>query len=146
MTKATDKAYTSQQMEWSTKAIGKKTSEKAKALKFTKIIQNLLANSKPDRNMAKDILSGQMERNIKGTIKRDKLMDLASSNGQMANTTKEIGSTINKEGKGVFKWVDGNEYDGQWLNGKQHGEGMYSNLKGEIKKGQWDKGKRVKWL
>ena len=37
---------------------------------------------------------------------------------------------------------DGRTYDGQWLNGKQHGAAIYTNVKGEKKRGNWIDGKK----
>ena len=41
---------------------------------------------------------------------------------------------------------DGRKYEGQWLNGKQHGVGVYTSASGKSKKGEWSEGKRIKWL
>ncbi len=41
---------------------------------------------------------------------------------------------------------DGRRYEGEWLNGKQHGHGLYTNAKGEKREGQWINGKKEKWL
>jgi hypothetical protein len=46
----------------------------------------------------------------------------------------------------VFTWPDGRKYDGEWFNGKQHGEGTYLTSKGETKRGEWKEGKRVRWI
>ena len=43
-------------------------------------------------------------------------------------------------------WPDGRIYQGQWQNGKQHGEGIYTKPDGTSRKGEWNNGKRVKWL
>ncbi len=43
-------------------------------------------------------------------------------------------------------WPDGRCYNGQWFNGKQHGEGQFTNSKGKSKRGEWNDGNRVKWL
>ena len=37
-------------------------------------------------------------------------------------------------------------YDGQWFNGKQHGEGVFTTSKGETRRGVWVRGVRSKWL
>lgn len=42
---------------------------------------------------------------------------------------------------------DGRKYKGNWLGGKQHGEGEFLQPKENIwKKGIWNDGKRVRWL
>ena len=41
---------------------------------------------------------------------------------------------------------DGKKYDGQWLNGKQHGRGTYYSVRGDKREGVWKEGKREKWL
>ena len=41
---------------------------------------------------------------------------------------------------------DGRKYEGQWMNGKQHGEGVYTTSNGRTKRGMWVDGKRTQWL
>jgi len=36
-------------------------------------------------------------------------------------------------------------YEGQWLNGKQHGKGKMTSPSGVSKSGEWENGKRIKW-
>ena len=47
-------------------------------------------------------------------------------------------------------WSDGKVYDGEWLDGKQHGEGQYTFLgkdnKLVTKKGKWENGARIEWI
>lgn len=38
---------------------------------------------------------------------------------------------------------DGRKYDGQWVNGKQEGQGTYTNEKGVTRVGDWKEGKCV---
>lgn len=73
-------------------------------------------------------------------------MASASSLGLMADSTEVIGRMINKNGNGTFQWADGKKYQGEWVDGKQHGVGYYTNANGVSKKGEWSKGKRLKWL
>jgi len=40
-------------------------------------------------------------------------------------------------GKGKFFHVDGDIYDGQWLNNKANGNGIYTNIKGARYEGGW---------
>ncbi len=48
---------------------------------------------------------------------------------------------------GKYTWADGRVYEGNWHNGRQHGEGVYSVGNGEApKKGVWIDGKRDRWL
>lgn len=42
-------------------------------------------------------------------------------------------------------WNDGRKYEGNWLEGKQHGKGKFTTSDGEEKYGEWDKGKRLNW-
>ena len=52
-----------------------------------------------------------------------------------------------KHGFGTYLWADGRRYEGQWLNGKQDGEGLYWEAADKKpKKGLWKEGRRVKWL
>jgi hypothetical protein len=37
-------------------------------------------------------------------------------------------------------------YEGEWLNGKQHGKGKITVPGGERKEGIWENGKRIKWV
>ena len=41
---------------------------------------------------------------------------------------------------------DGRVYDGEWLNGKQHGIGFFTNPGANAKQGEWRDGKRVRWI
>ena len=46
----------------------------------------------------------------------------------------------------MFRWPDGRKYEGEWLQGKQHGYGKFTTSKDEVKYGIWDEGKRSKWI
>ena len=37
----------------------------------------------------------------------------------------------------LFKFDDGNSYEGVWLNGKQHGHGIYTWADGDRYEGDW---------
>ena len=43
-------------------------------------------------------------------------------------------------------WPDGRQYDGEWLNGKQHGFGRYLSSSEQEKYGEWKEGKRLRWI
>ncbi|CAD8114656.1 unnamed protein product [Paramecium primaurelia] len=51
-----------------------------------------------------------------------------------------------KHGFGVYKWNDGRCYEGYWLQGKQHGIGRYMLNDGQSQVGVWENGIRKKWL
>ena len=51
-----------------------------------------------------------------------------------------------KQGFGIFSWVDGKKYIGEWKNGKQHGRGKFVSERGYEKTGFWENGKRIRWL
>ena len=51
-----------------------------------------------------------------------------------------------KDGYGVYTYPDGRCYKGQWKNGKQHGEGLFISPEGIQRKGEWKLGKRMHWL
>ena len=53
-------------------------------------------------------------------------------------------STI--QGFGIYTWADGRIYEGQWLQGKQHGQGKYTAKDGKTGIGMWQYGKRIEWL
>jgi hypothetical protein len=46
----------------------------------------------------------------------------------------------------VYYWPDDKRYEGQWRNGKQHGEGKIVNSKGKSRRGIWEDGNRLQWL
>ena len=43
----------------------------------------------------------------------------------------------------MFYRPDGKMYEGDWMNGKQHGRGTYTNQKGETGECEWIEGKKV---
>lgn len=43
-------------------------------------------------------------------------------------------------GRGVMKWVNGDLFDGSWLNGYRHGSGVYRFSDGNYYFGTWTKG------
>ena len=49
-------------------------------------------------------------------------------------------------GMGKYKWPDGKVYEGGWINGLQHGRGFYTNSQGVKRYGVWQHGKRTQWL
>lgn len=51
-----------------------------------------------------------------------------------------------KHGYGVYVWVDGRRYEGNWQNGRQHGEGKYILANNTVKVGIWEDGKRIRWI
>ena len=56
-------------------------------------------------------------------------------------------SNDKKEGFGIYYWIDGRIYEGYWHKGKQHGIGSYTDPNKKIyKKGLWEFGKRKKWF
>ncbi|CAM6005301.1 unnamed protein product [Sphagnum balticum] len=50
-----------------------------------------------------------------------------------------------KEGFGIFTFRDGRVYEGEWKNGKQHGKGLFKK-KNIVREGIWEEGERVSWL
>ena len=53
---------------------------------------------------------------------------------------------LKKASTGTFSWPDGRKYVGQWVNGKQDGEGEYTTTNGKTKRGKWEDGKRISWI
>lgn len=45
-----------------------------------------------------------------------------------------------KEGKGEFRWPNGEFYSGEWKEGKRHGVGMWTSPKGDSYMGEWKRG------
>ena len=44
-------------------------------------------------------------------------------------------------GKGLYKWVDGNQYQGEYVNNIKEGQGEFKWKDGKIFKGEFKKGK-----
>ena len=42
-----------------------------------------------------------------------------------------------KQGRGIYYFKDGKKYEGNWENGKQHGEGVEIYQNGSRRKGIW---------
>lgn len=47
-----------------------------------------------------------------------------------------------RHGYGVFNWIDGSKYEGNWKK-MQHGQGKFTDAKGGVKEGQFFEGKFV---
>ena len=41
---------------------------------------------------------------------------------------------------------DGQEYDGEWKDGKQSGRGSFKTKNGSFKEAEWIDGKKIRWL
>ena len=50
-----------------------------------------------------------------------------------------------KHGFGIYYWPNGKRFEGNWENGRQHGEGKYIFPEKYVKYGIWDKGNRIKY-
>uniref|UniRef100_A0A7S1AFY4 MORN repeat-containing protein 5 n=1 Tax=Noctiluca scintillans TaxID=2966 RepID=A0A7S1AFY4_NOCSC len=50
-----------------------------------------------------------------------------------------------KHGVGTFVWADGRMYDGEWCQGKRHGEAFYINSKGDERVSVWDNDEFRSW-
>ena len=44
-------------------------------------------------------------------------------------------------GRGVYKWINGEKYDGDWLDGYKHGKGIWRSNKGDEYIGDWVNGR-----
>jgi len=73
--------------------------------------------------------------------------------GQTVAATWASTKTTKKHGYGIYKWVDGRIYLGQWWRGKQHGLGVYQQVDNTtetptvtFKHGLWEEGKRIEWF
>merc|ERR1711920_759966 len=51
-----------------------------------------------------------------------------------------------KHGDGSLKWPDGRSYSGQWCAGKQHGRALACTSRGLKKDSLWKNGKFVEWV
>merc|ERR1719299_84481 len=51
-----------------------------------------------------------------------------------------------KHGEGQLSWPDGRSYAGQWEGGRQHGFGIAVTAKGLSRRSQWQHGNFIKWL
>ena len=69
---------------------------------------------------------------VNGKIKE--WMEMVKQYGMMVDIMKESKIFISnrylndkKHGFGIFVWVDGRKYEGNWENGKRHGLGKFTN-------------------
>ena len=53
----------------------------------------------------------------------------------------EINRDGEKHGSGIYRWLDGSTYDGEWANGFMNGEGKFIWSDGKVKIGIWKNGK-----
>lgn len=60
-----------------------------------------------------------------------------SKHGQTEPSTKVIGKRTELTAKGVFTHVDGDLYEGQWVNDKANGFGTYKHTNGAQYNGEW---------
>merc|ERR1712151_106665 len=51
-----------------------------------------------------------------------------------------------KHGEGTLTWPDGRSYSGQWCEGKQHGTAIACTAQGLKRSSQWRHGKFVEWI
>ena len=63
-------------------------------------------------------------------------------NGQQSDTRSEEYEGGGPDEKGTFTWPDGSTYDGEWFEGRMHGNGTYTSLDGKKYDGEWFEGKR----
>lgn len=53
----------------------------------------------------------------------------------------QIASDFSRNGYGIYRYNNGDEYNGQWFNNKQSGQGKYIVKGNAINNGKWSKGK-----
>ena len=46
-------------------------------------------------------------------------------------------------GRGTMVYASGSKYEGEWLNGKKHGQGIYTRPDGASYDGEWQDGSSV---
>jgi len=53
-----------------------------------------------------------------------------------------------KHGYGIYEQSDGKIYEGNWLDGRQHGYGTFylDQSKTKVKYGNWNEGRRMNWV
>jgi len=87
------------------------------------------------------LIEKEIKKNIWEIVREGEGME-QRLNGDIYN-----GNFVNSKwnGWGSVEWNDGTKWTGNWLNGKQHGEGIY--VHGDVERhGVWDNGKRIKWI
>lgn len=67
-----------------------------------------------------------------GRLRGYELTELGSYSGSFRDDKKE--------GKGEFRWANGEFYSGEWAAGKKHGVGLWTSPKGDSYMGEWKKG------
>jgi 1-phosphatidylinositol-4-phosphate 5-kinase len=50
-----------------------------------------------------------------------------------------------QNGEGIYLWPNGNQYIGNWKDGKRSGQGSYYWTDGSEYIGQWENGQFVEW-
>jgi len=52
---------------------------------------------------------------------------------------------LERHGRGVTVWVNGNRYEGDWTDGKAHGRGTFHFANGDECEGDWRASKLLGW-
>jgi hypothetical protein len=68
--------------------------------------------------------------------------DLKVKGLEKSTTGTYTGSYKNdkKDGRGEFRWANGELFSGEWSQGKKHGVGMWISPEGDSYMGEWKRG------
>ena len=85
---------------------------------------------------------GMMEANMRAPIQKERKMGRASTLGATKAAMKVTGWTTKLLEKfvvykGVYKWIDGRVYDGEWKDNNMHGKGIYTWKDGRVYEGDY---------
>lgn len=131
------------------KDIGKMICKMVMEWKLGLILQNMKAITRMERNMGKGFMFGLMGLNSKEHGKTIKLMEqfpIAIIKGiyTWVDGRKYEGEWQNNSmhGRGIYTWKNGRKYEGEYMHDKKHGFGIYSWTDGRKYEGYWQNSKQ----
>ena len=112
-------------------------------------------NKQPQKSKHKTTLVGQDQLRTENEMKR--VGNFSSSSQKFSvkghclmvegsvpgNYTGDLNAHSRPHGRGVADYIDGSSYNGQWKDGKKHGEGVFTDITGYQTAERWDRGERV---
>ena len=84
-----------------------------------------------------------MKVNGKMILKKEKEFIILILNHGKVIDMKENGEMIEREGKGIYYYNNGNRYEGDWRNSKREGKGIFYYNDGDREMGDYSNDKRI---